>query len=116
LAKVIKVSGMIPFIKTNLPQLAMNFDSHNLLWGRCLNPWNNKKSVGGSSGGEAAAIAARLSLIGVGNDVGGSLRIPAAFCGVTSLLSGPGRIPKMGFCTFILINLENIPMAFLEWI
>ncbi len=46
-----KNNGMIPFIKTNLPQLAFNFDSNNFLWGRCLNPWNKKKSVGGSSGG-----------------------------------------------------------------
>jgi len=51
LVKAIKRSGMIPFIKTNLPQLAMNFDSNNFLWGRSLNPWNKKKSVGGSSGG-----------------------------------------------------------------
>jgi Asp-tRNA(Asn)/Glu-tRNA(Gln) amidotransferase A subunit family amidase len=47
----IKNSGMIPFIKTNLPQLAFNFDSNNFLWGRALNPWNHNKSVGGSSGG-----------------------------------------------------------------
>lgn len=46
-----KNHGLIPFVQTNLPQLAFNFDSHNFLWGRCLNPWNNKKSVGGSSGG-----------------------------------------------------------------
>jgi fatty acid amide hydrolase len=99
LSKAIKKGGMIPFVKTNLPQFAMNFDSNNFVWGRCLNPWQNSKSVGGSSGGEAAAIAARVSLLGVGNDIGGSLRIPAAFCGVTALLSGPRRLPKMGFLT-----------------
>lgn len=49
--KCIKHSGMIPFIKTNLPQLAFNFDTNNFLWGRTLNPWNVKKSPGGSSGG-----------------------------------------------------------------
>jgi Asp-tRNA(Asn)/Glu-tRNA(Gln) amidotransferase A subunit family amidase len=95
----IKNAGMIPFIKTNLPQLAMNFDSNNFLWGRACNPWNKNKSVGGSSGGEAAALAARMSLIGVGNDIGGSLRIPAAFCGIASLLSGQGRIPMMNSVT-----------------
>jgi fatty acid amide hydrolase len=47
----IKNSGMIPFMKTNLPQLAFAFDSNNFLWGRTLNPWNQNKSVGGSSGG-----------------------------------------------------------------
>lgn len=51
IAKCFKNSGMIPFIKTNLPQLAFNFDSNNFLWGRCLNPWKLSKSVGGSSGG-----------------------------------------------------------------
>jgi Asp-tRNA(Asn)/Glu-tRNA(Gln) amidotransferase A subunit family amidase len=51
LAKAIKNAGMIPFVKTNLPQLAMCFDTNNFLWGRALNPWNQKKSVGGSSGG-----------------------------------------------------------------
>ena len=47
----IKNSGMIPFVKTNLPQLAFNFDSNNFLWGKVLNPWNHKKTAGGSSGG-----------------------------------------------------------------
>jgi Asp-tRNA(Asn)/Glu-tRNA(Gln) amidotransferase A subunit family amidase len=116
LSQAIKASGMIPFVKTNLPQLALNFDSNNFLWGRSLNPWNNKKSVGGSSGGEAAALAARVSLIGIGNDIGGSLRIPAAFCGVTSLMPGPGRLPKMGFYTYMLVNEESILTVFLGWI
>ncbi len=49
--KCMKNSGLIPFIKTNLPQLAFNFDSANFLWGRTLNPWNPNKSAGGSSGG-----------------------------------------------------------------
>lgn len=91
-----KRTGLIPFMKTNLPQLAFNFDSYNFLWGRTLNPWNPKKSAGGSSGGEGAAIAARVSPIGVGNDMAGSIRIPAAFNGVFGLLCSADRLPFWG--------------------
>lgn len=49
--KCLKNAGMIPFVKSNIPQLAMIYDSNNFLWGRALNPWNTKKTVGGSSGG-----------------------------------------------------------------
>lgn len=89
----IKNSGMIPFIKTNLPQLAFAFDSNNFLWGRTLNPWNKNKSAGGSSGGEGAALAAGVSPIGLANDQGGSIRIPAQFCGVSGLMPSQGRLP-----------------------
>ncbi len=63
-------------MKSNIPQLAMIFDSNNFLWGRALNPWNKKRSCGGSSGGEGGLIAAKCSSIGLGSDVGGSIRIP----------------------------------------
>ncbi len=96
----IKNNGMIPFIKTNLPQLAFNFDSNNYLWGRCLNPWNHKKSVGGSSGGEGAALASGVSPIGVGNDMGGSIRIPSQFCGVSGLMPSAHRLGTMGAFTY----------------
>lgn len=95
----IKNSGMIPFVKTNLPQLAFNFESYNFLWGRVLNPWNHKKTAGGTSGGEGASLAAGISAIGVGNDTGGSVRIPAHFCGVSALLPSPHRLPEMGVFT-----------------
>ena len=90
---------MIPFIKTNLPQLAFNFDCANYLWGRTLNPWNTKKSAGGSSGGEGAGIAARVTPIGIGNDMGGSIRIPSAFNGVYGLMCGGDRLPFNGQTT-----------------
>jgi Asp-tRNA(Asn)/Glu-tRNA(Gln) amidotransferase A subunit family amidase len=91
--KCMKFTGLIPFIKTNLPQLAFNFDCNNFLWGRALNPWNPKKSPGGSSGGEGAAIAARISPVGIGNDMAGSIRIPAAFNGVCGLCPSADRLP-----------------------
>jgi len=84
---------LIPLFKTNLPQLAFNYDSNNYLWGRSLNPWNPKKSTGGSSGGEGAAVAARLSPIGIGNDMAGSIRIPAMFNGVFGIKVGQDRLP-----------------------
>ena len=97
--KAFKHTGLIPFIKTNVPQLAFNFDSANHLWGRTLNPWNVKKSAGGSSGGEGAAIASRVSPVGIGNDMGGSIRIPAAFNGVFGLLVSGDRLPFKGQMT-----------------
>lgn len=82
-------------MKTNLPQLAFAFDSNNFLWGRTLNPWNHNKSVGGSSGGEGASLAAGISPLGLGNDQGGSIRIPAQFCGVSGLMPSPHRLPEI---------------------
>jgi fatty acid amide hydrolase len=83
---------MIPFARTNVPQLAMTFACNNYLWGRTLNPWNKERSVGGSSGGEAGLISSRCSPIGIGTDFGGSLRIPASFCGLYTLKSGKNRL------------------------
>lgn len=99
IATCVKNSGMIPFVKSNIPQICMNYDSNNFLWGRCLNPWNEKKSPGGSSGGEGALIGAKLSPIGIGNDFLGSVRIPAAFNGVVGLMSSTGRLPVMNTST-----------------
>jgi len=96
MVKCLKNSGVIPFVKTNLPQLAFNFDSVNYLWGRTLNPWNKKKSAGGSSGGEGASIASRVSPIGIGNDQAGSIRIPSQFNGVFGLMPSPDRLPING--------------------
>ena len=100
--KCIKHTGQIPFMKTNLPQIAFNFDSNNFLWGRTLNPWNHKKSAGGSSGGEGAAVAARISPIGIGNDMAGSIRIPAAFNGVFGFMPSADRIPFWGQLTYLM--------------
>jgi Asp-tRNA(Asn)/Glu-tRNA(Gln) amidotransferase A subunit family amidase len=63
----------------------MAFESTNPIFGRSLNPWNTARAVGGSSGGEGGMAAARCSVIGLGTDLGGSIRIPSAFCGVYGL-------------------------------
>jgi fatty acid amide hydrolase len=114
--KCVKNSGMIPYMKTNLPQIALNYDSSNFLWGRTLNPWNQNKSAGGSSGGEAASIAARVSPIGIGNDMLGSIRIPASFNGVCGLMVSVGRLPTMNACRYHHFNVAFIAEDLVEWI
>ncbi len=89
----LRAAGAIPIAKTNLPQLMFYTETDNPLYGRTNNPWDAERSCGGSSGGEAAAIAAGASPLGLGNDIGGSLRIPAAFCGITSIRPTAGRLP-----------------------
>ncbi len=74
----------------------MAYETDNLLYGRTSNPWSLAHSAGGSSGGEAAAIAAGLSACGFGSDSGGSVREPAHFTGICSLKPTPGRIPARG--------------------
>ena len=91
-----RAAGAIPLAKTNVSQLLMYFESDNPLFGRTVNPWNPDRTCGGSSGGEAALIAAGASPIGLGTDIGGSLRVPAAFCGIASLKPTSGRMPDPG--------------------
>ena len=88
-----KRAGAIPLMRTNLPELGLRIDTDNPLRGRTFNPWDANRAVGGSSGGEAAAIATGMSPIGLGNDIGGSLRNPAFCCGITSIKATAGRIP-----------------------
>ena len=89
----LRAAGAIPIAKTNLPQLMIYTETDNPLYGRTNNPWDLERSCGGSSGGEAAVIAAGASPMGLGNDIGGSLHIPAAFCGITSIRPTAGRLP-----------------------
>ena len=88
-----KRAGAIPLARTNLPELGGRLDTDNPLRGRTFNPWNPALTPGGSSGGEAAALATGMSPIGLGNDILGSLRNPAYCCGITSLKPSAGRIP-----------------------
>jgi amidase len=81
---------------TNTPEFLMAYETDNRVSGRTANPWNLAYSSGGSSGGEAAAIAAGLSFGGIGSDGGGSIRVPAHFCGICGLKPTPGRIPSTG--------------------
>jgi Asp-tRNA(Asn)/Glu-tRNA(Gln) amidotransferase A subunit family amidase len=92
----LKRAGAIILGKTNVPELAMDYRSENLVFGRTSNPWDLSRVPGGSSGGEGAAIAAGCSAAGIGSDLGGSIRVPAHFCGIVGLKTTPGRIPGSG--------------------
>lgn len=92
----LRSAGAVILGVTNTPELLMAWETDNLLYGRTNNPWDLSRTSGGSSGGEAAAIAAGLSAGGVGSDGGGSIRVPAHFCGICGLKPTPGRIPSTG--------------------
>ncbi len=92
----LEAAGAILLGKTNTPELLMNYETDNHITGRTNNPWNPDYTPGGSSGGEAAAIAAYCSAGGLGSDGGGSIRLPAHFCGIAGLKPTPGRVPATG--------------------
>ncbi len=92
----LRSAGAIVLGVTNTPELLMAWETDNLLYGRTNNPWDLERTPGGSSGGEAAAIAAGMSAGGVGSDGGGSIRVPAHFSGICGLKPTPGRIPATG--------------------
>jgi Asp-tRNA(Asn)/Glu-tRNA(Gln) amidotransferase A subunit family amidase len=87
-------AGAIILGNTNVPEFLMAYETDNSLYGRTNSPWDLARTPGGSSGGEAAAIAAGCSAGGVGSDGGGSIRIPAHFAGICGLKPTPGRIPS----------------------
>lgn len=89
----LRAAGAIPIGRTNLPDFAIGWHCDSELWGATLNPWDRTRTPGGSSGGEAAALATGMTPLGVGNDTGASLRWPAQCCGIAALKPTLGRIP-----------------------
>lgn len=100
LTVVAKHLGAVPFVKTNIPQTMLAFECNNPLWGRTTNPYNAAYTSGGSSGGEAAILASGGTPISLGSDIGGSLRIPAGYCGLYSLKTTARRWPNEGSVKF----------------
>src|SRR5580693_4998252 len=92
----LRSAGAILLGKTNTPELLASYETDNLVTGRTNNPWDSERTPGGSSGGEAAAIAAFCSPGGLATDGGGSIRVPAHFCGIAGLKPTPGRISTRG--------------------
>ena len=88
--------GAIPFCLTNIPQTMLSYACSNPVYGCTTNPFDSQRTPGGSSGGEACLIAQGGSILGIGSDVGGSLRIPAHFCGITALKPTTGRLCERG--------------------
>ena len=96
LVTLIRKEGGIPFVRSNLTQLMMWIETESHLYGRAENPWDRSRSTGGSSGGETGLIAARCSSLGVGSDIGGSIRNPASWCGVCGFKPTPQRVRFAG--------------------
>ncbi len=92
----LRQAGMVPMAKTNLPDLLFSFETDNLIFGRTNNPYDVTRTPGGSSGGEAALLAAGGSALGLGSDAFGSVRLPAAFCGLAAMKPTSGRLPRTG--------------------
>ena len=88
-----KAAGAVPLGRTNLPDFGLRVHTDSDLHGRTINPWHRGRTAGGSSGGEASALASGMSPIGLGNDLGGSLRNPAHCCGIASIKPSSGIVP-----------------------
>jgi amidase len=89
----LKAEGAIPIARTNLSEMGLRLCTSNPLRGRTLNPYDRRLTVGGSSGGDAVAVATGMTPLGIGGDSGGSLRVPAACAGVATLKPTTGRVP-----------------------
>ena len=92
----LRAAGGIILGKTNVPELAGALETDNLVYGRTNNPYDLNRTPGGSSGGEAAIVAACGSPLGLGTDAGGSIRVPAHFCGLAAIKPTSGRVPRTG--------------------
>lgn len=90
----LRAAGAIPIGHSNMPTLVLaGMHTRSELFGDTVNPWDPSRTPGGSSGGDAVAVATGMAALGLGNDSGGSIRIPASFCGVTGLKPSSGRFP-----------------------
>jgi fatty acid amide hydrolase len=101
LVTLVREAGGVVVGRTNIPQLLLSYESRNPIWGPVNNPWDLGRTPGGSSGGESAALAAGCSFLGLGSDLGGSIRVPAHFTGTAGLKPTLDRWPARGCQTGI---------------
>jgi amidase len=92
----VRAAGAVILGKTNVPLVLGDWQSYNAIYGVTRNPWDLERTPGGSSGGSAAALAAGFGPLSLGSDIGGSLRVPAHFCGVAALKPTHGLVPSRG--------------------
>lgn len=109
----LRAAGGILLGKSNTPEFAHDVNTSNKLFGPTRNPWDLRRTSGGSSGGTAAAVAAGMAPLGIGTDLGGSIRIPSALCGTAGLRPAPGRVPAWPseFAWDTLVQHVQGPMA-----
>ncbi|PCD21849.1 hypothetical protein AU210_015652 [Fusarium oxysporum f. sp. radicis-cucumerinum] len=113
---ILRRQGAVIYCKTNQPQSMMHLESDSH-WGRVLNPFNVHLSAGGSTGGEAALIAMKASVLGIGTDIGGSIRGPSAFCGIYGFKATSNTLPMTGYIkgapppALLNISLSTGPMC-----
>ncbi|GAA5885687.1 hypothetical protein JCM6882_007528 [Rhodosporidiobolus microsporus] len=108
LVKLLSDAGAVLYVRSNVPQTMMISDTFNYVFGRTVNPHNRKLTSGGSSGGEGALIALKGSILGVGTDIGGSIRIPSSFCGLCGIRPTTRRVPY-GLATNSMLGQESVP-------
>src|SRR5262249_50678575 len=108
----LRAAGAIPLARTNMPDFALRWHTDSAIAGPTVNPWDPALTPGGSSAGEAVSLATGMSLLGVGTDLGGSLRWPSQCAGTAALRPTFGRIPK-GETTAMSLQLMDVqgPMA-----
>jgi len=109
-------AGAIILGKTNTPEFMGSYETDNFITGRTNNPWDLERTPGGSSGGEAAAIASCCSPGGVGSDGGGSIRVPAHFCGIAGLKPTPGRISIYGHQSAVALPGIGVAGPMARWV
>jgi Asp-tRNA(Asn)/Glu-tRNA(Gln) amidotransferase A subunit family amidase len=101
-------AGAILLAKANTPEFALWWETDNRVFGRTLNPWDHARTAGGSSGGDAAAVSARLTALGLASDLGGSIRVPASHSGVVGLKPTRGRVPLDGHWPEVLERYTSV--------